>query len=409
MDQATSSSGTSDREWAELFANGHQFDHELLSRFGFDAGLCLEQMRSLAEGRVDASTAAISEIIEPVHDVPEIRYDKSANEMAAYDLGVRALEQGQVAALVLNGGLATRFGGVVKGAVNVFDDLSFLGVKIADVTRAQNLYGAPIPLVVMNSFATCRDTQQHLLSHGYFNMSQENLDCFDQSISVRLTEKGDPFLGTDGSARYYAPGHGEFFQRIHVSGEFAKLLQRGVRYIAFSNIDNLGASLDPLLIGCHIGSGRDMTAEVIRKTRNALGEWDVGGSPVAIGNRVQIVEGFRLPPSLPPDALIDFQTNNMYFSLSALAEPPTVPRYLVTKEIEGRPSIGFEAVTCEATGVLRPNGEPWLSLNMVRVPRRGPRGRFFPVKNREDLATARDEIRARVHEGWALRAQDLKG
>jgi UTP--glucose-1-phosphate uridylyltransferase len=409
MDQATSSSGRSNHEWPEVFANGHQFNHELMSQFGFDVDLCLEQMRSVAERKVDASTATVRGNIGPVYDVSEIRYDKSANETAAYDLGVRALAQGEVAALVLNGGLATRFGGVVKGAVNVFDNLSFLGAKIADVTRAQDLYCGHIPLVVMNSFATRRDTEQHLQSNGYFNMSQDNLDCFDQSISVRLTEQGDPFLGKDESARYYAPGHGEFFQRIHASGTFAKLLRRGVRYIAFSNIDNLGASLDPLLIGCHVRSGRDMTVEVIRKTRNVLGEWDVGGSPVAVGNRVQIVEGFRLPQALPPGALPDFQTNNMYFSLSALAEPPTVPRYLVTKEIEGRPSFGFEAVTCEATGVLRPDGEPWLSLNIVRVPRRGPRGRFFPVKSREDLTAVRDEIRARVHEGWTLRVQDTRG
>ncbi len=409
MENATSSHRTSKRDWPEPFADGHQFDHELLSRFDFDAALCLDQMRFVVQRNVDLRTEVIRGTIGPVHEVPEIRYDKSTDEMAVYDVGVRALSNGEVAALVLNGGLATRFGGAVKGAVNVFDDLSFLGVKIADVIHARTLYGAHIPLIVMNSFATRRETELHLRSHGYFNMRPEELEHFDQSISVRLTTTGDPFIGNDGSAKYYAPGHGEFFQRIHCSGIFSKLLQRGVRYITFSNIDNLGASLDPLLIGCHIQSGRDMTVEVIRKTRNARGEWDVGGAPVTLANRVQIVEGFRLPPTMPPDALLDFQTNNMYFSLAALAEPPVVPRYLVTKQIEGRPSVSFEAVTCEATGVLRPDGEPWLSLNVVRVPRRGPRGRFFPVKSREDLASVRDEIRARVHEGWAMRTRDTTG
>jgi hypothetical protein len=151
-----------------------------------------------------------------------------------------------------------------------------------------------------------------------------------------------------------------------------------------------------------------MTIEVIRKTRNALGEWDVGGSPALVNNRVQVIEGFRFPKSLAPNALLDFQTNNMYFSMSALATPPILPRYLVSKQVEGRPSVSFEAITCEATGVVRPNGMPWMSLNLIRVPRQGPRGRFFPVKSREDLASLRDEIRARVKDGWLLRKSDAR-
>ena len=152
-----------------------------------------------------------------------------------------------------------------------------------------------------------------------------------------------------------------------------------------------------------------MTVEVVRKTRNALGEWDVGGAPIIFENRVQVIEGFRLPSSLAPDALTDFQTNNMYFTLSALKTPPTLPRYFVSKQIEGRSSVGFEAITCEATCVVRPSGEPWLSLNIIRVPRSGPRGRFFPVKSREDLNSVRDEIRARIQQGWALRQKDANG
>jgi UTP--glucose-1-phosphate uridylyltransferase len=240
-------------------------------------------------------------------------------------------------------------------------------------------------------------------------MQSNQVLSFDQSVSIRLQENGNPFFGDDGLARYYAPGHGEFFQRLHISGIFDRLAQQGIRYLTFSNIDNLGASIDPWLIGNHILSGRDMTVEVVRKTRNALGEWDVGGAPVIFENRVQVIEGFRLPSSLAPDALTDFQTNNMYFSLSALKTPPTLPRYFVSKQIEGRPSVGFEAITCEATCVVRSSGESWLSLNLIRVPRSGPRGRFFPVKSREDLNSLRDEIRTRIQQGWALRQEDANG
>lgn len=396
----------SEPAWIERLLNDPRFDQKLLSDFSFDASLCNEQMRAVSEGRVNSRSAVVVGSIAPVRDIQEISYDRSTSALSMYEAGAQALTLGQVAVLVLNGGLATRFGGVVKGTVDVFDSQSFLGLKITDVARASDLFGANIPLVVMNSFATRSQTALHLQSHGYFGMQPDNVLSFDQSVSIRLQENGSPFFGNDCLARYYAPGHGEFFQRLHSSGVFDKLVQQGIRYLTFSNIDNLGASIDPWVIGNHILSGRDMTVEVVRKTRNALGEWDVGGAPIILEDRVQVIEGFRLPSSLAPDALPDFQTNNMYFSLSALATPPTLPRYFVSKQIEGRPSVGFEAITCEATCVVRPSGEPWLSLNMVRVPRSGPRGRFFPVKSREDLNSVRDELRTRIQQGWALRQKD---
>lgn len=369
----------------------------------------MNQIRAVSTKQVSSSTAVIDGPIEPVRNIPELSYERAANAREAYEAGALALSQGKVAVMVLNGGLATRFGGAVKGAVVVFDDQSFLGLKIADVTRATHLFGAAIPLIVMNSFATRNDTLLHLRDHEFFGMRPTDILSFDQSVSIRLEENGDPFIGSDGLARYYAPGHGEFFQRIHRSGVYAQLVKQGIQYITFSNIDNLGASVDPWLIGNHVLSGRDMTVEVIQKTRNALGQWDVGGAPVVHDNRVQVIEGFRLPPSLPPEALTDFQTNNMYFSMSALEAPPTLPRYWVSKQLEGRRSVSFEAVTCEATTVLRDSGEPWLSLNLVRVPRSGPRGRFFPVKSREDLDSVREQIRSRIRDGWNLREKDARG
>jgi UTP--glucose-1-phosphate uridylyltransferase len=408
MDRLNPLNFESEPDWRHALAKDPRFDSALLSEFDFDATLCLDQMHAVAKRQITSATALVTDPIEPVRDIPEVSYEKTKAGVEVYRAGADALAQGQVAVLVLNGGLATRFGGVVKGTVQVFDDRSFLGLKITDVVRASELFGAAIPLVIMNSFATRTDTTLHLQANDHFGMHPGEILAFDQSVSIRLDESGDPFIGDDGLARYYAPGHGEFFQRIHKKGVYEQLSARGIRYVTFSNIDNLGASIDPWLIGNHILSGRDMTVEVIPRTRNALGEWDVGGAPVIVQNRAQVIEGFRLPPSLAPDALSDFQTNNMYFSMSALSSPPVLPRYWVSKQLEGRRSVSFEAVTCEATTVLRDNDKPWLSLNLVRVARRGPRGRFFPVKSREDLASVREEIRSRTEQGWELREKDAR-
>ncbi len=409
MDPGWSTNRNPKPRFPAMFSDDPRFDIDLLQRFDFDASRCVEQMEAVHSHKLNASDAQFDCPFEAPEDIAEIKYDDGAEEREAHRAGVRALTRGQIAVLVLNGGLATRFGGVVKGTVEVFDNISFLGAKITDLIRAKALFAQQIPLLVMNSFATRDETAAHLQKHSHFGIAPEDVEFFDQSISVRLTEEGDPFFGADGQARYYAPGHGEFFQRLHACGLYLKMVSRGIRYLLFSNIDNLGATIDPLLLGTHIMSNRDMTVELVRKTRNASGAWDVGGAPVRVGKHVQVVEGFRFPASLPPEALPDFQTNNMYFSLQALREPPSLPRYKVTKQVEGRASIGFEAVTCEASGVLRPNGEPWLSLNLVRVPREGHRGRFYPVKSREDLEAMRARIKDRLYSGWALRDREAGG
>ncbi len=70
--------------------------------------------------------------------------------------GREALEAGQVAVAVLNGGMATRFGGAVKGVMEALGGRSFLEIKYAQARER----GAS--LLVMNSFATHRVTLECL-------------------------------------------------------------------------------------------------------------------------------------------------------------------------------------------------------------------------------------------------------
>ena len=70
-------------------------------------------------------------------------------------IGREALQKGEVGVVVLNGGMATRFGGVVKGVVPVLGkDRSFLGLVLEDVKKAEARAGGKVPVFLMNSFAT---------------------------------------------------------------------------------------------------------------------------------------------------------------------------------------------------------------------------------------------------------------
>jgi UTP--glucose-1-phosphate uridylyltransferase len=393
------------QSWMRIF-DEKSADLDLLNAFQFDLNRWESQIDAIRQGHAFELAGSITSPIEPAGRIPELRFSDDADELDALRIGMAALSRGEVAILIVNGGMATRFGGSVKGTVEVLPGRSFLALRLEDVARTEKLWGRPIRVVLMNSFATRSATMEHLGEHGYFGLDPAHVLGMDQTISIRLDEDGLPFVGSDGRYRYYAPGHGEFFEVLLKSGLLARLASIGVRWLLFSNVDNVGATVEPRLIGLHIRSGVGMTVEVTEKRRDPTGRWDVGGAPVRVNGRLQVVEGFRFPRDFDQAAIPDFQTNNMIFSLDALSEPFRMPRYLVSKQVDGRHSIAFEAITCEASGVCQAEGTPRLSLGLVRVPRDGIRGRFFPVKSREDLDRIRPQLAERLECGWEIRARE---
>ncbi|MFO0722313.1 MAG: UTP--glucose-1-phosphate uridylyltransferase [Myxococcota bacterium] len=372
-----------------------RIDHGLLERYRFDRARFLKAVTEIESGRLTEESSKITGKIEPAAGVVDVRWDGAEAE-AAKKLGEEALSRGEVAVVVLNGGMATRFGNVVKGVVEVYDQKSFIALKAEDTKKAAQRYGAPVPLVLMNSFATERASLDHVAAHGRFGLAERDLLSFAQSISLRLTHEAALFIGKDGLPSYYAPGHGDFFAGIRASGVLANLLGRGVRTILFSNVDNLGATVDPAVIGYHLRSGAEMSAEVTAKRKTASGEWDKGGAPAIVDGRQQLVEGFRLPGDLPPTYLPDFSTNNFLFSAKSLEKDVHLAWHLVKKKVDDRPALQLESIACEASAADDAQGQPVFRTGFLRVPRDGKRGRFFPIKERVDLETSREVLRERL-------------
>src|SRR5262249_32947023 len=122
---------------------------------------------------------------------------------AAREAGIEALRSGRVAQAVLAGGMATRFGGVVKGAVEALDGRSFLSWKLGAAAALGAALGVEIPVVLMTSFQTDDETRAHVAT-----LALPEPLWFTQSISLRLTETGDLFEEA-GRPSPYTPGHGD--------------------------------------------------------------------------------------------------------------------------------------------------------------------------------------------------------
>ena len=340
----------------------------VVERYHFDESL-FERLRALvADGTLSEESNYVRGRIEPLPSEALVPLDR-----ALVHKGQEAIDRGEVAAAVLNGGMATRFGGVVKGIVEAVEGRSFLEWKLLDAERAG------VPMVVMNSFATDEATCEFVAG---LEVTQPRF--FTQSVSLRLNPDGTLFLDEDGTAAPYAPGHGDFVHSVRREGVVDELRARGVRLLLLSNVDNLAARVDPAVVGAHLAGGRPVTLEVTEKAPG-----DKGGAPALVDGRPMAIEGFRFPPDFDQDRIPVFATNCFVFDLDVLDRDYDLTWLYVEKDVSGRPAVQLEQLVNEVTR-LQPT-------TFLQVPRTGPQGRFFPIKTPADLEASREPLRELLH------------
>ena len=117
-------------------------------------------------------------------------------------IGREAIDGGQVGAIVLNGGMATRFGGVVKGTVEVVDGRSFLDLKLSQIRSVSG----KVPVFLMNSPATHEATLEHVVR---IPAARELTFTFLQPVGPRVDAGGELVRGPDGAVSTAGMGHGD--------------------------------------------------------------------------------------------------------------------------------------------------------------------------------------------------------
>jgi UTP--glucose-1-phosphate uridylyltransferase len=295
---------------------------------------------------------------------------------AFVDAGRQLLQQGRVGLVVLNGGMATRFGGRVKGVVDALPGRSFLALQAARLKSIRDELGTAPPWLLMNSQATDGATGEHLDDAAFFGLDPSRVRSFLQSGAPRISPEGEIVRQEDGSLWIYGPGHGDLAPCLRGSGALAWARDLGVEILLMANVDNLGASLDPALVGHFAASGAEMMAELAPKDPG-----DVGGAPASVDGRVQIVEGFAFPEGFDQDSIPVFNTNTLWFRVDALDREFPMRWYAVDKVADGIPVVQFERLVGQLSWFLE---TAWLEV---------PRDRFLPVKAPSDLEDLQPRLR----------------
>ena len=344
----------------------HHFDEGQLQRFS----------TRLANGeRVDNRVKG--ELAAPgPGEVLDLPAAGSAESERLREIGIASLKRGENGLVVLAGGMATRMGGVVKALVEALPGRTFLDLRLGEQKTLAAIAGRPVPLFLMTSHATDAGIRDALGAR----LDGKNLATFTQRLSLRLNADGSLFKDDAGSPSEYAPGHGDFVDALRESGLLQGFIAAGGKTLTVANLDNLGATLDPVLIGLHLEQRRKITCEVVDKLAA-----DRGGIPCRVDGKVVVLEEFRIPESFDPAQVRTFSTNTFHMDAAALAGLNMQWSYfLVNKKVGGRPVIQFERLVNELTSHF--------DTTFVRVPREGAASRFLPVKDNEELAQRRPEL-----------------
>lgn len=328
-------------------------------------------------GQLSPDNIRLTETVEAprAEDILDLSQLDVSQKQQLIELGQTAVARGEVAAIVLAGGMATRFDySAPKGLFPIVGEHSFLEIKI----RA--LCGQGIHLFLMTSFHTYQPLLDFLEAQDYFGF-RDLVSLFQQFKLPRIYANGE-IRRVNGEIDYATSGHGDFVAALKQSQLLDQFLAKGGKWLLFSNIDNLGASFDPLLLGQHIQSGVDMSIEVAAKAPG-----DKGGAPARVSGRLQLVEEFLFPENFDQNQIQVFNTASYIFSAQALQADYDLPWYIVNKKVDGESVLQFEHLAGDLSCSM-----PLQCLFVDRDQR------FLPVKQLTDAPKVEPLIRQKYQQ-----------
>lgn len=311
----------------------------------------------------------------------------------------------QTVVIKLNGGLGTSMGlEIPKGLLEIRQGQTFLDLTVTQVLGLRQRANCRVPLLLMNSFHTQGPTLQALAQRGLDN-GPIPLDFLQSKVPKLRSDDLQPVeFPPNPSLEWCPPGHGEIYSALRGSGVLQQLLSQGFRYAFVSNIDNLGATLDPTLLDWFASSQLEFAMEVTRRT-----DQDRKGGHLAapLGGGLLLRERAQCQSEdLPFFEDIErhkfFNTNNLWLNLEALHQQPlpSLPLIVNRKTVDptdpqSTPVIQLESAMGAAIAL-------YSRSQAIEVSRQ----RFLPVKTLGDLLILRSDLYALRSDGTLEARQD---
>ena len=383
---------------------------ELLAENGFDRAQHAQIRADLRGGRIGLAMNRLPTNTR-IEDVAASELaDAGAFTPELVRAGEAALRNGEVAVVTYAAGVGSRWtqgAGVVKGlhpfAKFAGRHRSFIDVHLAKSRQVGRAYGADVPHVFTTSHLTHAPIEQYLREHhraaweksvflspgrsiglrlvpavrdlhfAWEETAQQKLDeqkeKMRESVRAALTNwartvgEGSDYTDNVPGQCLHPVGHWFEIPNLLKNGTLAQLLaaRPQLRTLLVHNIDTLGATPDPALVGWFRASNATLGWEVIPRRIE-----DHGGGLARVDGRLRMVEGLALPREEDEFNLTYYSTNSCWVDIdrlltlfgltrAELADPARtaaavrtmaarVPTYVTLKDVKKRWGHGQEDV-----------------------------------------------------------------
>ncbi|MCL8026840.1 UTP--glucose-1-phosphate uridylyltransferase [Nocardioides bruguierae] len=311
------------------------------------------------------------------------------------------------AVIKLNGGLGTSMGmDRAKSLLCVRRGLSFLDVIARQVLHLREQHGAPLPLILMNSFRTSADTMAALARYEDLPVAGLPLEFLQNKEPKLLVDDLTPVeWPADPTLEWCPPGHGDIYTAMRGTGLLDQLLAAGYERVFISNSDNLGATPDPKVAGWFAGTGAPFAIEAVRRTPS-----DRKGGHFARRKADDRLVLRETAQTLDEDkaALADLErhrycsTNNIWVDLRALKtvldeRDGVLGLPMIRNEKNVDPADKSTPKVVQVESAMGAAIEVFEGATLIEV----GRDRFVPVKTTNDLLVLRSDVYA-VGEDFVL-------
>lgn len=253
-----------------------QYGQEHLLRYYDELGK--DEQKALLEqiGEIDFSvlkligedhTETARGVIEPLGACTVEETEKNKEEF--FKLGVNAIRNCKVGAVLLAGGQGTRLGSdKPKGMYNIGINkpLYIFEMLIRNIMEVVRTTGAYVPLFIMTSDKNHEDTVAFLEEKNYFGYDKAYVRFFKQAMAASSDYNGKIYLEDKGRVSMSPNGNGGWFISLCRAGLIDEIKRLGIEWLNVFAVDNVLQKIaDPYFVGATLASGNVCGAKVVSK------------------------------------------------------------------------------------------------------------------------------------------------
>lgn len=184
-------------------------------------------------------------------------------------VGLAALKQGKVAAVLLAGGQGTRLGSdLPKGMfdIGVTRSLSIFEQQMNNIAKVVEKTGVCFHLFVMTSSKNDEITRSFFAEKNYFGYDKNKMHFYVQDESPACSCDGAVYLEEKYKVLTLPNGNGGWYSSLVNAGLDSVLKKDGVEWLNIYSVDNVLQKIcDPVFIGATLSGGYVCSSKVVKK------------------------------------------------------------------------------------------------------------------------------------------------